>query len=161
MNQPFAGDERSQLESWLDFQRTCLVRKCAGLDFEALTQRALPPSALSLLGLLRHMALVELFWFDLHFSGHEPDARYLDPNDDAVFDLDGVELDEVYDYFVWACERSRALSANHDLTEPMVKAFPGEDIDLRWIHFHMIEEYARHCGHADLLRETLDNSTGY
>lgn len=154
---PF-GDERTQLESFLDFFRTSLLHKCAGLTIEQLKTRAVAPSTLTLLGLLRHMALVEQVWFDVRFAGHDVNTYFSSPEDpDADFnDLDGAPLDEVYSTYVAACSRSRELAKGHDLGE-LVKN--GREVDLRWIHLHLIEEYARHCGHADFLRELIDGVT--
>jgi uncharacterized damage-inducible protein DinB len=159
-----SGDERDQLESWLAFYRATLLKKCSGLSFEDLCRRPVAPSPLSLLGLLRHMTFVEQVWFDARFAGNDVTEYYKQPdNRDAdLNELDTATLDEVVANFQHACETSDELARGHDLNE-MVRV-PGtnrEPVDLRWIFIHMVEEYARHCGHADLIRELIDGATGY
>ena len=160
---PDHDDERTQLEGWLDFYRATVLVKCAGLDLEQLTARMVPSSALTLLGLVRHMTLVEQIWFEFTFANFAAASYYsLDTNLDADFDnLTSHTLDEVVANFHRACERSRQLSAGHDLSTMATAQRRGREVDLRWIYVHMIEEYARHCGHADLLRELIDGTTGY
>ncbi len=160
---PDHGDERTQLEGWLDFYRATLLAKCAGLDLEQLTRRPVPSSALSLLGLVRHMTLVEQAWFEFTFANFAAASYYeLGTDPDADFhDLASHSLAEVGANFDTACERSRQLSAGHDLSAMAAALRRGREVDLRWIHLHMIEEYARHLGHADLLREMIDGTTGY
>lgn len=119
---------------------------------------------MSLLGLLRHMAFVEQIWFDVRFAGNDVVEYYRSPDDrDAEWtELDSATLVEVVANFNRACETSDELVRGHGLDE-MVKQ-PGagrEPVDLRWIYLHLIEEYARHCGHADILREMVDGATGY
>ena len=158
-----SGPERVQLESWLDFQRTTLLVKCAGLDVEQLSSRPVATSTLSLLGLLRHMTFVEQAWFDAVFAGLEaPEYFKRAENRDADFqELDSATLEEVYQLFLSATARSREVASGHDLDEMAAVERRGRHVDLRWIYVHMIEEYARHLGHADLLRELIDGSTGY
>ena len=156
------GPERTSLEGYLDYYRATLLLKCTGLSLEQLKWRSIAPSTLSLLGLLRHMTRVEQVWFDVRFAGNNVTRHYADPNDpDAEFhDLDGSSLDEVHALFLTTCERSRSLCEGHDLDERVATIERGADVDLRCIMVHMIEEYARHCGHADLLRECIDGATG-
>ncbi|NNN07708.1 MAG: DinB family protein [Acidimicrobiaceae bacterium] len=160
--EPVAGPERDQLMGWLDFHRATLLMKCAGLDDDSLRRRALPPSNLTLLGLLQHMALVEIWWFDtilLNADTHLPFASDDDP--DSEFNvLDTMSPEEVASVFLANCQRSRELAAPLALETMAARVRPGESVDLRWIYLHMIEEYARHNGHADLLREVLDGTTG-
>ena len=158
-----SGPERLQLESWLDFQRTTLLIKCADLDVGQLRRQPVATSLLSLLGLLRHMTFVEQVWFDAVFSGIEAPEYFKRAEDrDADFrDLDGATLDEVYHLYLRACARSREVASGHDLDEMAAVERRGRHVDLRWIYVHLIEEYARHLGHADLLREMIDGSTGY
>ena len=157
-----SGDERAQLEAWLDYYRATLLVKCAGLDLVPLSTRAVPPSELTLLGLVRHMTLVEQGWFEATFTGLAVEEYYANPDDrDADFhDLSSATLDEVRINFDTACQRSRELCVGHSLDEVAQKSDRDGTVDLRWIYVHMIEEYARHCGHADLLREVLDGTTG-
>ena len=156
------GPESRQLPSFLDYYRSTLLDKCSGLTFEQLATRAVPPSNLTLLGLLRHMTLVEQWWFQQCFAGLDVELSYMTPDDpDGDFnDLSGASLDEVERNYLDACARSRALCQDRSLDEFARRTDPGHERDLRWIHVHMIEEYARHCGHADLLRECIDGETG-
>ncbi len=157
------GEERPQLDSWLAYYRATLLRKCAGLSLEALSQRPVPSSSMSLLGILRHMTFVEQVWFHLRFAGHDVALFYQrDDDPDADFhDLTSATLDQVVANFHRTCERSDDVVGGHELEE-LVKVPGGrrEPVDLRWIYLHMIEEYARHCGHADLFRELIDGTVG-
>ena len=157
------GPERDQVDSWLDFYRATLLTKCDGLDVDRLCARPVASSDLSLLGLVRHMTLVEQHWFDSVFAGLDVEWAYDTSVDgDADFhDLADTPLDEVVRRYEEACARSRVAATGHDLDEMAARPARGGDVDLRWIHLHMIEEYARHCGHADLLRELIDGTTGY
>ncbi|HUZ42753.1 MAG TPA: DinB family protein [Acidimicrobiales bacterium] len=161
---PSSGDERDQLQSWLAFYRATLLKKCSGLSFDDLCRRPVAPSPMSLLGLLRHMTFVEQIWFDARFAGNDVTEYYKQPdNRDADWtELDSATLDQVVTNFEHACETSDELARGHDLDE--MARLPGvnrEPVDLRWICIHMIEEYARHCGHADIIRELIDDTTGY
>ncbi len=160
---PHSGEERAQLEAWLDFHRATILMKCAGLNVEQLKARPVPSSDLSLLGLLRHLTFVEQVWLQMVFSGHEVTSYYKrdDDNDADFHDLDGASLDDVVDLFERSCQTSRDLADGHDLSEMALAPRHGREVDLRWIYIHMIEEYARHNGHADLLRELIDGATGY
>lgn len=159
--EPTAGPERAQLEGWLDFHRATLLAKCAELDAAALTRRAIPPSNLTLLGLLQHMTLVEVWWFEvvlLDASAPLPYTRDDDP--DAEFNDLSPAPEAVADSFLAACRRSRDHAASLPLDALAARSGGDHDVDLRWIYTHMIEEYARHNGHADLLREVIDGRTG-
>ena len=158
-----AGPERDQVDAWLDFYRATLLTKCDGLGLEQLSARPVASSDLSLLGLVRHMTLVEQNWFDAVFAGLEVEWYYDTSVDhDADFhDLTSAPLEEVVRRYDEACARSRVAATGHDLDEMAAKPRPGREVDLRWIYLHMIEEYARHCGHADLIRELIDGTTGY
>jgi hypothetical protein len=144
-------DERTALDERLDFQRTTLLIKCAGLTPGQLAMRACPPSTLSLLGLVRHLSGVEA-WF--HDYDRQPDRQFYGDYD---ADPDDVEIaraaDDLASYRA-SVQRSRAAVAGHGLTPT------DGDYSLRWIYLHMIEEYARHNGHADFLRERIDGTTG-
>jgi uncharacterized damage-inducible protein DinB len=159
-----SGDERSQLESWFTFYRATLLKKCSGLTFDELARRPIESSTMSLLGLLRHMTFVEQIWFDARFAGNDVVEYYRRPDDREVAwtELESATLDEVVATFNRAYETSDELARGHDLDEIVKNPGVGrEPVDLRWIYIHMIEEYARHCGHADLLRELVDGVTGY
>ncbi len=155
--------ERRALEQWLDYHRVTLQRKCGGLTAEQLKRRAVPPSTLSLLGLVRHMTEVERWWFRMHAAGEELPFPY-DPGQtgadfDDVADADAAENLEAYRREI---DAARAAVADKDLDDvvPSRGDHPERTRDVRWIYLHMIEEYARHNGHADLLRESIDGLTG-
>src|ERR1700733_14995027 len=157
------AQERKALEQWLDYHRATLLFKCEGLTEQELKRRAVPPSSLSLLGLVRHMVEVERWWFRMHAAGEDIGFIY-DP-DGVGLDFEQVdEADAPGDLaaFRRECEAATAAVAQRSLDD-IVRSRrepPGPDRDLRWIFLHMIEEYARHNGHADLLREAIDGTTG-
>ena len=158
---PLAAPERDMLAAWLDFHRDTLAVKCAGLTDGQLRQRAVPPASLSLLGLVRHMAEGEHQWFTLVLGGEQaPWPYYTDDNLDADFDeVDSADVAEVFATWQAECASARALVAAAPSLDVTGRQ-DGREFSLRWIMVHMIEEYARHNGHADLLRERLDGSTG-
>ena len=150
------------LEAWLEFHRTTLLLKCEGLDDAARKARPIPTSKLSLHGLVRHCAEVERNWFHRVLL-REPDTPYIwfdgEVDDSELAPLD--DADWAADLAAWQaeCDASRAAAARLDLDHTGVRR--GESVTLRWIYTHMIEEYARHNGHADLIRELLDGSVGW
>jgi hypothetical protein len=147
-------DERAALEDRLEFQRTTLLLKCGGLKPEQLALRSVPPSTLSLLGLIRHLSAVEA-WF--HSYDGQPDHQYFwDYGSTKSGDVDITRAADDLASYQASVARSREAVAGRSLDE----ASPGEDYTLRWIYLHMIEEYARHNGHADFLRERIDGATG-
>jgi uncharacterized damage-inducible protein DinB len=157
---PTVGDERILLTSFLDFQRDTLAWKCSGLADEQLALRAAEPSSMSLLGLLRHLTEVERGWFSNTIAGEQVAPTYYSKeNRDGDFDsLDTHPVAEVYETWRATCARSREITASHQLD------FEGtrheETFSLRWVLIHLIEEYSRHNGHADLLRERIDGAIG-
>ncbi|GHA92899.1 DinB family protein [Streptomyces termitum] len=159
---PHAGaDERTTLTAMLQFQRDTLALKCAGLTPEQLRERAVPPSGLSLLGLVRHAAEVERSWFRTVLAGEESRSPWTPPGSTGRADFDVEDADAEADLAVWRaeCARSRAVvdaAASLDDTGRLGDAA----YSVRYVLAHMIEEYARHNGHADLLRERLDGETG-
>jgi len=158
---PFEADERATLTAFLDFQRATLALKCDGLADHQLKERAVPPSSLSLLGIVRHMAEVEHNWFRPVLGG-EPMAIIFAPDMDweaAFRDVATAEVAEAFRIWHAECDHARMLVAAAPSLD--VRGFRLRGwISLRWVITHMIEEYARHNGHADLLRERLDGSTG-
>jgi uncharacterized damage-inducible protein DinB len=158
------NDERKALQEWLDFHRDTLLAKCAGLTAEQLKERSVPPSTLSLLGLVRHMTEVERGWFRVHGGNEEIEYLYSsDAAPEADFDdIAGADAEADLAAFRSEIELARAAVAGKDLDEvvPVHGDDPREPCDIRWIYLHMIEEYARHNGHADLLRERIDGVTG-
>ncbi len=151
---------RDMLEAWLDFHRETLRWKVDGLDAEQIKERSVPPSSMSLLGLVRHMADVERNWFCRVLAGEDkPGIFWSDEYPDGEFDQvdDAVVADDVA---TWQSEieAARAHAAGRSLDDTGLRR--GQPCSLRWIYLHMIEEYARHNGHADLLRERIDGATG-
>lgn len=163
---PDSGSERDQLTAYLDYQRETILLKTDGLTAEQLA-RTLPPSSLTLAGLLNHLALVEDSWFRVRFAGlpdHELWAGVdwdADPEYEFRTALD-LTPEELRARYVDACARSReVLAAAASLDQLSVeKRRNGNHFDARWMVLHLIEETARHAGHADLLREAIDGATG-
>jgi uncharacterized damage-inducible protein DinB len=156
------SDERTTLMAFLEWQRATLARKCDGLNGDQLRQRSAPPSTLSLLGLVRHMADVERGWFRRTLEGEAVPPIYSSDSDpDGEFDnVDAAEVEEAFASWRGECERSREIVSAHEL-EDTGRQRTGTVVSLRWILNHMIEEYSRHNGHADLLRERIDGAVGY
>jgi len=156
------GTERAQLEGWLDYHRKTLLTKCAGLTAEQLATASVPPSNLTLLGLLRHMAEVERSWFRKRFAGEQMGSIWItDEQPDAEFEnVDPVSAEDDYAVFLREIDLARAVVVGRDLDDTYHNAFFDAPMDLRWIFLHMIEEYARHNGHADFIRERIDGATG-
>ena len=158
----FVADERTMLEGWLEWHRGTLLWKCAGLPGELLAQRSVPPSNLSLLGLVRHMAEVERSWFRRRFAGEQIGRLYCS-DEDPDADLDDVTAamaEADFAAFASELDLARAATAGRALDETFVHPRLQQPMSLRWVYGHMIEEYARHNGHADLIRECLDGTTG-
>ncbi|WP_020145777.1 DinB family protein [Terracoccus sp. 273MFTsu3.1] len=154
------GDERTLLEARLGWRRAVLLDTCAGLTGEQLAVRSVPPSNLSLLGLVRHMAKVERGWFREFIGGEELEPMY-DPalGPDADFeDLDPARAEADYERLVEECRRAETALAAVSLDD--VRATEGGSWSVRAVVGHMISEYAQHSGHADLLRECIDGRTG-
>jgi hypothetical protein len=160
---PEIAGEREALQGWLDYHRATLKFKCQGLTGEQLASRAITPSTLSLLGLVRHMAEVERSWFRTRFAG-QADLGYLYCNDefpDGDLDLtDPASAEADFAAFEGECALADAAAVGRSLDDTFVLPRTGSPMDLRWIYLHMIEEYARHNGHADILREQIDGVTG-
>jgi uncharacterized damage-inducible protein DinB len=164
---PHVADERTMLEAFLAFQRDTFRMKTAGLDADGLAAK-LPPSTLTLGGLVKHLALVEDWWFGINLLGTETMAPFGDVDWDADPDWefhtaadDSPEgLRDLYERAVAASEAN--LATIDDLDHVIHRRNPktGEDLSTRWVVLHMIEEYARHNGHADLIRESVDGQTG-
>ena len=162
---PMSADERTTLVSWLDFHRETLAKKCAGLSDEQLRRQAVPPSDLSLLGLVRHLTEVEQSWFGIVFLGRSDERPYsseAEPDGALLGDPGGLDgtVDEVFRAWHAECDEARGIVAAASLDDVAPQQRWGQEVSLRWILVHMVEEYARHNGHADLLRQTLDGTTG-
>jgi hypothetical protein len=153
--------ERAMLESWLEFHRATLELKTEGLTDVQRKSRPVPTSRLSLHGLVRHMAEVERNWFRRVLIGEDIGFLWADP---AVEDSELVPLDDAdwqADLAAWKdeCRAGRDIAATKDLEDTGLRR--GRPCSLRWIYNHMIEEYARHNGHADLIRELVDGAVGW
>jgi hypothetical protein len=160
------GDERTMLRTWLDYHRATLALKCDGLSDDQLRLRSVEPSTMSLLGLVRHMGEVERSWFRrvmprLTREQGPPPRFYDDANLDGDFDdVDDADVAEAFAYWREQCDIAREVERSHASLDDCGWEPERGDISLRWIMVHMIEEYARHNGHADLLRERIDGQTG-
>jgi uncharacterized damage-inducible protein DinB len=155
---PLAGPERPMLQAFLDWHRVTLLYKCAGLTGAQLAGQTVPPSGLSLLGLIRHMTKVERTWFRQRFAGEPVDPPF---GPDNAADFERVDPDRAAADYARLTEEFKlvdAAVAHASLDDTF--SHDGEVMSLRLIYLHMIEEYARHLGHADLLREQIDGATG-
>ncbi|MBT2409966.1 DinB family protein [Streptomyces sp. ISL-12] len=163
---PLYADERPMLEAWLDFHRATLALRCAGLRDDQVRLAAVAPSSLTPLGLVQHSAEVERHWFQGVFAGEDVPPVYGADNADGFGPAPGRGLDEAL--AVWRAEvaRGRELVAGASLDDRgRLSArdaghVGGDGVSLRWILVRLIEEYARHNGHADLIRERVDGVTG-
>jgi uncharacterized damage-inducible protein DinB len=158
---PTQADERTTTVAFLHWHRETLRVKCTGLDPAQLARRPLGSSALSLLGLVQHAAESERFWFRQVLAGE--DSEPLFPSPDGAFDVAGANAQTVAQAFeAWQAEvtfANRFVDTAPDLE--ITGNEPGEGpVSLRWVLMHMLEEYARHNGHADLLREQVDGAVG-
>lgn len=161
-----AGDETTLLHSFLDYQRTILLRKAEGIT-DAQSRTRLEPSEMTLLGLIRHMSEVERSWFRRRFAALDAaPIYYTDDDPDGDFHPgDHDTLDEALATLRGEIEFARTSTAGIRLDTlaaavPPTQRIPGWQPNLRWILIHLIEEYARHCGHADLLRQRIDGAVG-
>lgn len=154
------GDERATLTSVLQGQRDTLMMKCAGLSAEQLCRKAVAPSSLTLLGLVRHLAEVERGWFHTVVGGEDVPA-YFPSSEGGAWTVHVEDAEPAASFAIWeeACARSRAVV---DAAESLDSVGHSGDqaYSLHYVLAHLIEEYARHNGHADLLREAIDGSTG-
>lgn len=159
---PKVGDEREILTAYLEWHRQTFELKCAGVAPEGLSEKILPPSGLSLHGLVRHLAGVERWWFRIQFAGEDLPLLYYS-DDDPSQDFDELDGDVDAAFAVWRaeCDRAREIVARSTLDQTGTVMTTGEPISLRSLLVDMIAEYARHNGHADLLRERIDGTTGF
>jgi len=159
---PKLADERVTLTAYLDYQRATFELKCRGVDSQRLSERTVPPSAMSLHGLLRHLSGVERWWFQQQFLGADvPMLYYTDEDPDQDFEsLDG-DIDQAFAIWHAECDRSREIvAAAGSLADTGHSLRDGSEFSLRWLLVMMTCEYARHNGHADLLRERIDGAIG-
>jgi uncharacterized damage-inducible protein DinB len=158
---PHVGSEAETLSGFLDFQRATLLWKLEGLDDEQL-RRAMVPSGTSLLGLVKHLAYVERSWFQRVWAGQEVSFPWTQEDPDADWRIEPDETTEgIVALYNGECDRSRQIvAAASALDEAVVHPRWKEAVSRRWILTHMIEETARHVGHADILREQIDGVVG-
>jgi uncharacterized damage-inducible protein DinB len=153
-------DERSTLLEYLRVYRLTLEMKCADLDAEQMARRSVPPSTMSLLGLVRHMAEVERSWFRRHMVGQDVPKLYCS-EEDRDGDWNGAVADRLVVEEAWRTWREQVDFSERFVADVSDLATPSRSgVQLREVLVHMIEEYARHCGHADLLRERIDGRVG-
>ncbi|MFJ1614719.1 DinB family protein [Streptomyces sp. NPDC088249] len=162
LNVPSTADERVLLEGWLRWHRETLLTKCAGLGPAQLARTAAEPSNLTLLGLVRHMAEVERWWFRRSFAGEPIGDLFAGPDDgdEGIDGVDAAHAERDYAAFRAEVEACEAAVAGRGLDETFQSTTRGRPVSLRWVYLVMIQEYARHNGHADLLRERTDGATG-
>lgn len=159
---PNVAPERTAAEALLDYLRETLLWKCAGLRADQLKQRSVPPSSMSLLGLVRHMAEVERVWFRTRIAGEDLGPIYCsEARPDGDFDdVDAADAEADFATYQREVDAARAVLAARSFDDTFTLTRPEATIDVRALVLHMIEEYARHCGHADLIRECVDGATG-
>jgi uncharacterized protein DUF664 len=157
---PLLGDERATLRAFLDYQRATFAWKVGGLSSDQLRERSVPPSAMSPLGLVRHLGDVERSWFRRVLEGatDAPPRWYSEDNIDGDWDdVDDADVDAAFTYWEEECAHAREVEASFaSLGDSAYHPRWERDVSVRWVLVHMIEEYARHNGHADLIRERID-----
>ncbi|MFJ5288022.1 MULTISPECIES: DinB family protein [unclassified Streptomyces] len=159
---PRTGSERDTLRAFLDYHRATLAMKCEGLTDEELRQQSMPPSTLSLLGLVRHLAEVERTWFHRVFEDSDAPMVWSDRTDfQAAYDASRSTRAEAFAAWEAEVERSRRIEREADsLDRAGYQPRWGEEVSLRMVMVHVLLEYGRHNGHADLLREGVDGTVG-
>jgi uncharacterized damage-inducible protein DinB len=159
---PLIGGEREMLRAFLDYHRATLAIKCEGLSDEELRRASMPPSTLSLLGLVRHMAEVERTWFRIVINGEDIPLVWSDEGDYQVaYDASTATRPEAFAAWRAEVEHARRIEeAAESLDVTGHQPRWNEDVSLRLVMLHLIHEYARHNGHADLLREAIDGTVG-
>jgi uncharacterized damage-inducible protein DinB len=159
---PMRGGERETLRAFLDFHRATLALKCEGLTDDELRRPASPPSTLSLLGLVRHLAEVERAWFRRIIDGEDVPLIWSDSFDfQRAYDTTDADVAEAFE--AWRREVEHARRIEREAESLDVTAWNErweEEVSLRLVMLHMIHEYARHNGHADFLREAVDGTVG-
>ncbi|GCD94776.1 DinB family protein [Embleya hyalina] len=159
---PVTGDEREMMRAFLDFHRATLAMKCEGLSDEELRRRSMPPSTLSLLGLVRHMAEVERTWFRRVINAEDIPLVWSDEGDFQVaYDASGSTRSEAFAAWEAEVAHSRRIEAEAESLDVIGhNARWDQDVSLRLVMLHLMHEYARHNGHADFLREGVDGTVG-
>ncbi|ADB35900.1 protein of unknown function DUF664 [Kribbella flavida DSM 17836] len=159
---PQTGDERDLLQGFLDFHRGTLLWKIAGLTGDELVQRSVEPSGMSLIGLVRHLTEVERYWFHLCLAGRPGVLQlWTSEHPDGDFDLaSAATAEQDVETFRRVVRQSDEIGRGFDLDHTFTRPRRDGEYSVRWLYLHMVEEYARHNGHADLLRERIDGLTG-
>ncbi|MGX1274618.1 DinB family protein [Streptomyces phaeoluteigriseus] len=159
---PSSGSERDTLRAFLDYHRATLAMKCEGLTDEELRQQSMPPSTLSLLALVRHMAEVERAWFRRVFEDNDVPLVWSDTIDfQAAYDASTSTRIEAFAAWEAEVENSRRIEREAEsLDEVGYQPRGGQEVSLRMVILHVLLEYGRHNGHADLLREGVDGTVG-
>ena len=159
---PVVAEERAMLRAWLDWHRSTLAFRCQGLTEDQLRRQSMPPSTLSLLGLVRHLAEVERTWFRRVIAGEDIPLVWSDRFDfQEAYDATTADMGEAFAY--WEAEVTAARVVEGAAESLDVTGYQDkwdEWVSLRWVFMQMIHEYARHNGHADFLREGVDGQTG-
>ena len=159
---PLRAGERETLRAFLDYHRATLAMKCDDLSDDDLRRQSMPPSTLSLLGLVRHMAEVERTWFRRVINAEDIPLRWSDDGDfQAAYDASASSRSEAFEAWRAEVEHSRRIEREAESLDVIgYQASWGEDVSLRLVMLHLIHEYARHNGHADFLREAIDGTVG-
>jgi uncharacterized damage-inducible protein DinB len=160
---PALADEREMLRAFLDYHRATLAMKCDGLSDEELRRRSSPPSALSLLGLVRHMAEVERAWFRRVIDGESDVPLVWSDKGDFQEAYDATRSTRSEAFEAWQAEVGHARRIEREAASLDMSAYAarfGEEVSLRLVMIHVLLEYARHNGHADFLREAIDGTVG-
>jgi hypothetical protein len=158
---PRQGDERSTLTAYLDHHRESIALKFDGVPVHRLSERSCPPSTMSLHGLIRHLAGVERWWFAVNYAGMDLPLLYYS-DDDPDQDFESLEGDPLEALSVWRseCQQSREIVDRASGLDDVGAVPQNGRYTLRWLLLRLIGEYAQHAGHADLLREGIDGTTG-
>jgi hypothetical protein len=157
-----AAGEREMLQGFLDFHRGTLLWKVSGLTGEQLVQRSVEPSSMSLIGLVRHLTEVERYWYQVCLAQRAVQPTYwTDEHPDGDFDLvDPARAEQDLEDYRAILKLSDGIVAEYDLDHTFTRPRHEGDYSVRYLIIHLIEEYARHNGHADFLRERIDGLTG-
>jgi len=157
---PVAGGEKEVLGGFLDHYRTTILEICEGLSEEQM-RRPMVPSGTSLLGMIYHLVYVERGWFEENVAGLTVEYPFDEEDPDADFRVPAdLSAEDVFDLYREQCARSRRILDAASLDDSVKGQNRSADYNVRWVVVHMIEETARHAGHADILREQIDGATG-
>jgi uncharacterized damage-inducible protein DinB len=157
---PFEGSEKQLLEAFLDYHRDTILLKAEGLS-EAEQRRPLTPSGTSLLGLIKHLAYVERWWFQWIWAGDDVEFPWTQEDPEADFRIEpGESSEQIVSFYLAETQRNRAITAEGELEAEARRKHRGVRPRLRWVLLHLIQETARHNGHADIVRELIDGTTG-